>query len=67
MIRSESSAKSCTRCGKGKHSRDKCPARDVACYKCHRRGHYGSMCLSKRAADTVELREDPTRPIGGSD
>ena len=25
------------------------------------------MCLSKRAADKVELREDPTRPIGGSD
>ena len=68
MIRSESSAKSCTRCGKGKHSRDKCPARDVACYKCHQRGgHYGSMRLSKRAADTEELQEHPTWPIGGSD
>ena len=43
------SFKNCTRCGNSKHSRDRCPAQDVACFKC---GHNSSMCMSKRAADT---------------
>ena len=63
--RGEPFVRNCTRCGKGKHSRDKCPARDVTCYKCYKRGHYGSVCFSKKTTmDTVELQEDPTRPTG---
>ena len=33
----------CTRCGKAKHPRDKCPAREAKCYKCQKLGHFGSV------------------------
>ena len=63
--RGEPFVRNCTQCGKGKHSRDKCPARDVTCYKCRKRGHHGSVCFSKKTTtDTVELQEDPTCPTG---
>ena len=39
--------KQCTRCGKEPHSRDKCPAKDAECNKCHKRGHFGAQCLSR--------------------
>ena len=60
----KSFVKNCTCCGKGKHSRDRCPAQDVVCFKCRKWAHYGSMCLSKRTTtDTVEPHEDPARTI----
>lgn len=43
--------KSCTRCGRGQHSRDKCPAKDQTCHKCQRKGHYSSQCFSKTVAE----------------
>ena len=47
--------KKCTRCGKDAHPRESCPAKDAECYRCKRKGHYGSMCFSKgNAAHTVE-------------
>jgi len=36
----------CRRCGKISHPRQLCPAKDVLCYRCNRKGHYGSQCLS---------------------
>ena len=29
----------CSRCGKGPHARHLCPAKDVECYTCKRKGH----------------------------
>ena len=43
----------CSRCGKS-HTRDYCPARDVTCFKCNRRGHFGKMCFSKTVATISE-------------
>ena len=43
-------AKQCTRCGKGSHKRDKCPARDAVC---HKKGHYSACCLSKSVANVT--------------
>ena len=38
----------CTRCGKSPpHSYQQCPANDVVCHKCHKRGHYKSWCKTK--------------------
>ncbi len=37
----------CGRCGKMKHSRDSCPARDAGCKTCKRKGHYAVVCWSK--------------------
>ena len=46
-------SKKCTRCSKTKHPRDKCPARDAKCFKCHKKGHYSSLCLSKKTTTAV--------------
>ena len=35
----------CSRCGRERHSREKCPARDVQCHNCKRKGHYSAQCL----------------------
>ena len=43
-------SKQCTRCGKGQHTRDKCPAKDATCHRCQRKGHYSSQCFAKTIA-----------------
>ena len=43
----------CSRCGKGSHSRQQCPARDAICHKCRKKGHYSSQCFSKSIADVT--------------
>ena len=52
--------KHCSRCGKGPHRRDKCPARDATCHKCHRKGHFSAQCFSRTvsAMSTEELSEE---------
>ena len=42
--------KLCSRYGRGQHPWERCPARDAECYKCHKKGHFSSQCLSKRVA-----------------
>ena len=67
----QQSTKPCTRCGKGPHSRDKCPARESECHKCHRKGHYSSQCMSKTVApliaQTVSNDTDYLDAIGDCD
>lgn len=46
--------KSCTRCGKEQHSKDKCPAKDSICHKCNRKGHYAAQCFAKTVAEVQE-------------
>ena len=36
----KSKQRQCTRCGKGHHPREKCPAREATCHRCQRKGHY---------------------------
>ena len=31
----------------------KCPARGTTCYRCNRKGQFGSQCLSKTVAETI--------------
>ena len=41
----------CTRCGYQRHQRGaRCPAIEGVCYNCGRIGHFGAVCLSKRAS-----------------
>ncbi len=47
-------AQTCQRCGKSPHSFQRCPARDAVCFRCDRKGHYGSQCLSKSVAEVTE-------------
>lgn len=52
-----SQSKPCQRCGRGQHSRDKCPAREATCHTCKKKGHYSSQCFSKTVS-TVESTND---------
>ena len=36
-------AKNCTRCGRGPHSRNSCPAKDATCDACKKKGHFKSQ------------------------
>ena len=38
----------CTRCGRPKHQRgEKCPAADVTCHRCNKKGHFKAQCFPK--------------------
>ena len=45
----------CTRCS-GSHSRERCPASNVVCFRCNKRGHFNSQC---------QTRMPITHPDGG--
>ncbi|KAI2666998.1 Retrovirus-related Pol polyprotein from transposon 17.6 [Labeo rohita] len=48
------SGKECGRCGKGrKHTSKDCPAKDVECRKCHKKGHFAVACRNGQAVYTV--------------
>ena len=53
-------ASRCTRCGRRKHQgNEKCPARNVVCHNCKKRGHFKAHCLSKPSqASTTELEAE---------
>lgn len=46
--------KECGWCGRKKHSWKDCPARDVECRKCQKKGHFAIVC---RSGEAVGLRE----------
>jgi len=48
----------CSYCGKGPHPKQSCPAREVVCHKCKKKGHYSSVCRSKAVATVEEPPED---------
>ena len=52
-----SQPKNCGRCGKGQHQQDQCPARDVECHRCHKKGHYSSLCYSKSVSEIASSEE----------
>lgn len=41
----------CSRCGRGNHPRQQCPARDAECHKCHKLGHFERLCRTKSVAE----------------
>ena len=46
----------CSRCGKTpSHSRQQCPAREAICHRCHKKGHYQSVCrtLPKQSIQSI--------------
>ena len=43
----------CSRCGKGPHSRQQCPARDAECHNCKKKGHYSAQCFQRTIADVT--------------
>ena len=47
-------------CVKPKHPCDKCPGQDAECFKCHKKGHYSGLCLSKRPIISVSIVQTTT-------
>ena len=45
-------------CGKGQHTRDKCPAREAVCHRCNKKGHFKSQCFSKELHATTQDAEE---------
>ena len=62
-IQTKGGYKSCNKCGKSpSHPASQCPAKDVECHNCRKRGHYGRVCRSASsvnavAEDTGELHD----------
>ena len=52
----QQSGEKCGRCGRERHPRDKCPAKDARCHICKRTGHFSAVCRQK-SINTVE-RDD---------
>lgn len=45
---------SCGRCGKTpQHQWNVCPARDVECRKCHKKGHFAAVCRTVKRLETI--------------
>ena len=54
--------RSCRRCGKGSHPQQSCPARDITCFQCNRRGHYSTQCQSTTVAE-LTTKENQTEVL----
>ena len=53
ILQKPSKQSKCKRCGKNHQSgTDNCPAKDAQCFRCNRKGHFSSQCLSKTVAAT---------------
>lgn len=46
--------KQCSHCGKSAHSHEVCPAKDVTCRKCKKKGHFSVMCYTKPVQNVTE-------------
>lgn len=43
------SSEKCRYCGRSRHDRSRCPAKDDTCKKCEKTGHWAKVCLSSSA------------------
>ena len=59
--------KHCTRCGGSPHSRERCPARDVTCHKCRKKGHYAAQCFSRNVSAIRAEQTDQAKQPGAQD
>ncbi|XP_023285825.1 uncharacterized protein K02A2.6-like [Seriola lalandi dorsalis] len=51
--RKEKEIRHCGRCGR-RHARDKCPAKDRECNKCHKIGHFANKCKTRIIQEVTE-------------
>ena len=60
----QSRGKSCGRCGKS-HPNDKCPAQDLECHKCKKKGHFYKMCRSGNPGKQGKMNQrwKPTQKV----
>ncbi|KAL1281458.1 hypothetical protein QQF64_000261 [Cirrhinus molitorella] len=50
--------KPCQRCGKTPdHGKWQCPAKDVSCHTCRKKGHFSKMCKTAKTVHAIEAEE----------
>jgi len=54
--------KQCTRCGKGQHPQDKCPAKETMSHCCRKKGHYSTQCFTKDVSELTDQSHLDTVP-----
>lgn len=54
------SVRKCGWCGKDRHARESCPAKNARCHQCNKLGHYSSVCRSssRPRASMNSVQED---------
>lgn len=56
--------KSCYRCGKTPaHAKVQCPAKDVTCHTCGKRGHFSKVCKSVKSVHVIETEKYNDTPM----
>ena len=50
----------CTRCGRGSHNKQNCPAKEATCHRCSRKSHFAVMCFSRTIAMVSQEEPEPT-------
>ena len=49
----------CTRCGRGPHTQQNCPAKGAICRRCGKKWNFGAMCFSKSIAMVSQEEPEP--------
>ncbi|XP_072022545.1 uncharacterized protein [Amphiura filiformis] len=55
--KTESSSSKCGRCGKHHKNKDECKALKIECFKCGKKGHFATFCLSKKSQNRSKVDE----------
>lgn len=54
----------CMGCGRNSHPRNMCPAKDISCHYCHKKGHFAKVCMKKKRVHEVSAEQvDDTHTI----
>lgn len=52
----------CGRCGRARHDLADCPAREIVCHTCNRKGHFARWCRDEKVEVIAAVHED-TSPV----
>lgn len=64
FTKGKTNEKSCYRCGKiPAHGKGQCPAKDVTCHTCGKRGHYSKVCKTVKSVHAIETERCNDAPI----
>ena len=57
----------CNYCGNASHLRNQCPAREVTCFKCSKKGHFAKVCKSNTSQTGGSFKNVASTLLAGVD